>query len=120
VPRSYCVSRAAAGGTLLLSHLQDPSGPQGLQSSEILRFTPPATFSTLVPDSGSNGLAVTADGSAVLAATHDDRSVSAFRLSDGARSTVAAGPPGHAFNSPNDLTVADDGTVYFTDPSFQR
>ena len=110
----------SAGGTLLLSHMQNASGPQGVQPSEILRFTPPAAFSTLVPGSGSNGLAVTADGSAVLAATHDDRTVSAFRLSDGARSTVAAGPPGRAFNSPNDLTVADDGTIYFTDPSFQR
>ncbi len=110
----------SAGGTLLLSHMQNPGGPQGVQSSEILRFRPPATFSTLVPDSGSNGLAVTADGSAVLAATHDNRTLSAFRLSDGARTTVAAGPPGQAFNSPNDLTVAEDGTVYFTDPSFQR
>jgi gluconolactonase len=110
----------AASGTLLLSHMQNPAGPQGLQSSEILRFTPPATFRTLVAGSGSNGLAVTADGSSVLAATHDDRTLSAFQLSDGERTTVAAGPPGHAFNSPNDLTVADDGTIYFTDPSFQR
>ena len=109
-----------ASGTLLLSHMQNPSGPLGLQSSAILRFTPPATFSTLIADSGSNGLAVTAGGSAALAATHDNRTLSAFRLSDGTRSTVVAGPAGRAFNSPNDLTVAADGTVYFTDPSFQR
>ena len=26
---------------------------------------------------------------------------------------------GNRFNSPNDLTVRSDGTIYFTDPDFQ-
>jgi sugar lactone lactonase YvrE len=33
---------------------------------------------------------------------------------------VAATYQGHRFNSPNDLTVGPDGSVYFTDPDFQR
>ncbi|WP_410608070.1 SMP-30/gluconolactonase/LRE family protein [Amycolatopsis sp. lyj-109] len=107
-------------GTLLLSHMQNPTGPQGVQPSAVLRYTPPATFETFIAGSGSNGLAITADGTRVLAATHDNRTVSAYRLTDRSRTTIAAGYLGHAFNSPNDLTTGRDGTTYFTDPNYQR
>src|SRR5690606_33915263 len=36
------------------------------------------------------------------------------------RSTVADMYDGNVFNSPNDLTEARDGSLYFTDPDFQR
>ncbi len=36
------------------------------------------------------------------------------------RTSVAEQFNGNVFNSPNDLTLAADGTIYFTDPSFQR
>ncbi|WP_254897311.1 SMP-30/gluconolactonase/LRE family protein [Amycolatopsis sp. Hca4] len=107
-------------GTLLLSDMKNPTGPQGVQPSTMLRYTPPATFETFIADAGSNGLAISADGTRVLAATHDNRTVSAYRLSDRSRTTVAAGYLGRAFNSPNDLTTGQDGTTYFTDPSYQR
>ncbi len=107
-------------GTLLLSNMQNPTGPQRVQPSEVLRFTPPATFETVIANSGSNGLAITPDGSRLLAATHDNRTVSSYSLTDGSRTTVAANHQGRAFNSPNDLTIGQDGTTYFTDPNFQR
>ncbi|WP_410566837.1 SMP-30/gluconolactonase/LRE family protein [Amycolatopsis sp. cmx-4-61] len=107
-------------GTLLLSDMQNPAGPQRVQPSTMLRYTPPATFDTFIADAGSNGLAVTADGTRVLAATHDNRTVSAYDLTDRSRTTVAAGYLGRAFNSPNDLTTGADGTTYFTDPDYQR
>jgi gluconolactonase len=107
-------------GTLLLSNMQNPAGPQGVQPSAVLRFTPPSTFETFIADSGSNGLAITADGTRVLAATHDNRTVSAYSLADRSRTTVAAGYQGRAFNSPNDLTIGRDGTTYFSDPNYQR
>ncbi|MGW4058030.1 SMP-30/gluconolactonase/LRE family protein [Amycolatopsis sp. NPDC004747] len=107
-------------GTLLVSDMQNATGPQGVQPSTMLRYTPPATFETFIAGAGSNGLAITADGTRVLAATHDNRTVSAYSLTDRSRTTVAAGAPGHAFNSPNDLTIAQDGTVYFSDPNYQR
>ncbi|MEV5712819.1 SMP-30/gluconolactonase/LRE family protein [Amycolatopsis mediterranei] len=107
-------------GTLLLSNMQNPTGPQGVQPSAVLRYTPPATFETFIADSGSNGLAISADGTQVLAATHDNRTVSAYRLTDRSRTTVAANYLGHAFNSPNDLTTGQDGTTYFSDPNYQR
>jgi gluconolactonase len=107
-------------GTLLLSNMQNATGPQGVQPSSVLRFTPPATFETFIANSGSNGLAISPDGTRLLAATHDNRTVSSYSLADRSRTTVAANYLGRAFNSPNDLTIGQDGTTYFTDPNFQR
>ncbi|NUT93218.1 MAG: SMP-30/gluconolactonase/LRE family protein, partial [Saccharothrix sp.] len=107
-------------GTLLVSNMQSPTGPQGVQPSSVLRFTPPATFDTFIANSGSNGLAINSDGTALLAATHDNRTVSSYSMADRSRTTVAANYQGRAFNSPNDLTLRADGTTYFTDPNYQR
>jgi gluconolactonase len=110
----------AGSGYLLFSDMQDASGAQGVQASSIWRFTPPDTFDEFIPDAGSNGLAVTPDGSRIIAATHDQRTVSTYALPDRTRGVLAADYQGHHFNSPNDVTIAADGTVYFTDPNFQR
>ncbi|MFL6122296.1 SMP-30/gluconolactonase/LRE family protein [Actinophytocola sp.] len=111
----------AATQTLLLSDMYDGTGPQNVQPADILRFTPATgTFTTFVEDAGSNGLAISRDGTFVVAATHDQRSVSSYNLATGQRTTIAANYQGHLFNSPNDVTVAANGTVYFTDPNFQR
>ncbi|SNY25217.1 SMP-30/gluconolactonase/LRE family protein [Paractinoplanes atraurantiacus] len=110
----------AGPGQLLVSDMGAAAGAQQVQPSTIHRLAPPTRAGTFVAASGSNGLALSADGQQVIAATHDNRSVSAFRLADGARTVVATGYQGRAFNSPNDVTVRSDGVVYFTDPSFQR
>lgn len=111
----------AASQTLLLSVMYDGTGPQNVQPSDILRYTPATgAFTTFVKDAGSNGLAISRDGTSVLAATHDQRSVSSYNLATGQRTTVAANYQGRLFNSPNDVTVAANGTIYFTDPNFQR
>ncbi|WP_328849872.1 SMP-30/gluconolactonase/LRE family protein [Micromonospora zamorensis] len=110
----------ADGGYLLMSDMAAGTGPYNVQPSTIRRFTPPATFDTFIANAGSNGLALSADAQQVVAATHDQRSVSAYRLSDRTRSTIAANYQGRAFNSPNDVAVRSDGVVYFTDPNFQR
>jgi gluconolactonase len=107
-------------GYLLVSDMRAAAGAEQVQPSTIHRLTPPAPAGTFVAAAGSNGLALSADGQQVIAATHDNRTVSAFRLSDGARTTVAANYQGRAFNSPNDVAVRADGVVYFTDPNFQR
>ncbi|SFF35141.1 gluconolactonase [Actinoplanes philippinensis] len=110
----------AGAGQLLVSDMSPATGAQQVQPSTIHRLVPPARAGTFVGASGSNGLALSPDGQQVIAATHDSRTVSAFRLSDGARTVVASGYQGRAFNSPNDVTVRGDGVVYFTDPNFQR
>ena len=110
----------AAPGHLLVSDLGPATGAQQVQPSTIHRLAPPVPAETFVAASGSNGLALSPDGQQIVAATHDNRTVSAFRLSDGARTVVAADYQGRAFNSPNDVAVRADGLVYFTDPDFQR
>ena len=65
---------------------------------------------------GPNGIALDAQGR-LLACVYGSRSL--IRLEkDGSRTTLADRFEGKRLNSPNDLAVARDGTVYFTDPSF--
>ena len=111
----------ADAGYLLMSDMAAPAGPQRVQPSQILRYTPGSSaVETAIADSGSNGLALSADGQSIVAATHDQRSISRYQLADSSRAVVAADLQGAAFNSPNDVTVRADGVVYFTDPDFQR
>jgi len=67
------------------------------------------------PSSNSNGLALDLSGS-LLACEHGMRRVS--RGDGPAPSTVVATFEGSRFNSPNDVTVRSDGTIYFTDPPY--
>lgn len=100
-------------GALYLSHF----GPGPEPQSSILRYTEGGTLEEFITGSGSNGLAVDADGM-ILAGTHDDGGISRFAL-DGTRTSIVAEYEGTRLNSPNDLTLRSDGTIYFTDPSWQ-
>ena len=87
--------------------------------SRIRRFTPPERWESAVEDSGSNGLALDAEGH-LIAATHDRKQVARVDLDDGTRTALVSTFEGAPFNSPNDLVMAADGTLYFTDPDYQR
>jgi gluconolactonase len=65
---------------------------------------------------GPNGIALDAQGR-LLVCVYGSRSVIRIET-DGTRTTLADRFEGKRLNSPNDLVVARDGTVYFTDPSF--
>ncbi|MEY2598935.1 MAG: hypothetical protein RLZZ142_1194 [Verrucomicrobiota bacterium] len=82
------------------------------QAPEFLR---PSGTDTPSKRQGSNGLAVDPKGTLLLC-QHGDRRVAA--LVDGRFSPVATHFEGKRFNSPNDLAVAKDGTIYFTDPPY--
>lgn len=84
--------------------------------SRILKWTPGGNVSVFDADSGSNGLAVDQNG-VLLAAMHSDGSIS--RLAGGKAQIIASAFNGKRFDSPNDLTVRADGTIYFTDPDWQ-
>ena len=86
--------------------------------SRIQKLDAGGKVTTLIADSGSNGLAVDAQGN-ILAATHKYKSVSRYTM-DGKRSDVVTKYNGNVFNSPNDMALAADGTLYFSDPAFQR
>ncbi|HYX33233.1 MAG TPA: SMP-30/gluconolactonase/LRE family protein, partial [Oligoflexus sp.] len=66
----------------------------------------------------SNGLAVDSSGS-IIAALHDGQEIARISA-DGTRLSLANSYLGKTFNSPNDLAVRNDGTIYFTDPNYQR
>jgi gluconolactonase len=64
----------------------------------------------------SNGLTLDRQGQ-VLAAGHDGRCVS--RVADnGTRTVLAEQFQGKRLNSPNDIVVKSDGSIYFTDPPY--
>lgn len=65
---------------------------------------------------GSNGLAIDNDGKLVLC-QHGDRRVARLEK-DGKFTTVASRFGGHLLNSPNDLVIASNGDLFFTDPPY--
>lgn len=98
----------AATGDLLFSDIDGDT---------IYRWTPgggaPQAFRS--PSGNSNGLALDPAG-VLLACEHGNRRLS---RGDGASpTTVVDSFEGLSLNSPNDLIVRDDGTIYFTDPPY--
>lgn len=87
--------------------------------SRIQKLDPSGNMTTVIEDSGSNGLAVDNQGN-LIAGTHKFKALSRYNLARGERTTIASEFNGNVFNSPNDIAVAKDGTIYFTDPAFQR
>ena len=69
---------------------------------------------------GANGLAINNDGRLILC-QHGDRRLATIETKSSMNpnfSTVIDNFEGYRFNSPNDLVLADDGSIYFTDPAF--
>ena len=87
--------------------------------SKIRRLTADGRLETAIEASGSNGLALGQDG-ALVAATHDRKELSRYDLVDGSRMRIVGEYGGQPFNSPNDLVLGADGTIWFTDPDYQR
>jgi len=87
-----------------------------IPANTVYQWTPEDSSSVFLQPSGhANGLAVSPQGELLLA-QHDGQ---VGRLA--AERTVAPlvqSYQGKRLNSPNDLTVADDGTIYFTDPPY--
>jgi gluconolactonase len=94
-------------GTLLFSDIP---------ANTVYRWTPDGGTRVFVRPSGhANGLAVDTAGHLLLA-QHDGRIVR--RADDGSMTPLVQSYGGKRLNSPNDLTVASDGTIYFTDPPY--
>lgn len=87
--------------------------------SRIRRLGADGNLATAIEASGSNGLVLGSDG-ALVAATHDRKELSRYDLRDGSRIRIVGQFEGQPFNSPNDLVIGADGTIWFTDPDFQR
>lgn len=70
------------------------------------------------PSNKCNGMTYEADGS-LLVCEHVSSRVVRERA-DGSANVVASHFEGRQLNSPNDIVAADDGAIYFTDPTYGR
>ena len=87
--------------------------------SRILAFDPAKNSVDVALDSsGSNGLAVDASG-ALVATNHELGAVVRMPFPLGAPSVLVGDYDGKRFNSPNDVAIRSDGTIYFSDPDYQ-
>ena len=87
--------------------------------SRILKIAPGGAVSVFAADAGTNGLAVDGSGN-LIAAVHKDGSISQISLNGGAATPLVSMYMGKRFTSPNDLAIRSDGTIYFSDPSYQN
>jgi gluconolactonase len=98
----------AAGKFLLFSDID---------ANRIYQLALPGTITVFRdPSNKSNGLTFDTSG-CLLAAEHGSRSVTRT-LKDGTIETLAGSYQGKQLNSPNDITLKNDGTIYFTDPNY--
>ncbi|MCE4539657.1 SMP-30/gluconolactonase/LRE family protein [Pelomonas sp. P7] len=82
------------------------------QDARITRIAPDGQLSTHLRDTnGANGLGLNAAGEIVAVQVNDTR----VGTLGAKAATLASGWGGKAFGRPNDLVVARDGSVYFTD-----
>lgn len=81
-----------------------PSGYAGTPMPEVIR------------EGGSNGLALGRGG--LLLADSGNRCVSVLDFQSRRRTVLASHYQGKRLNSPNDLVVARNGDIYFTDPPY--
>jgi gluconolactonase len=89
-----------------------------INPSQMLKLTPPSTVETFLQDAGTNGMAVDKNG-VVFACSHKVQGIVKVDVAGAALTTVVATIGGKKFNSPNDLVLRSDGTIYFTDPDYQ-
>ena len=70
------------------------------------------------PSNKCNGMTYDADGNLMVCEHITSRVVKEYP--DGQREVVASHYQGKELNSPNDLIIANDGSIYFTDPTYGR
>jgi gluconolactonase len=108
-------------GALLFSDLPANAIMKLTPGGEPVVFRQPSGYTgteTRRPGShiGSNGLTLDRDGR-LLVAEHGDRRVTRLEP-DGRVTVVAERYDGKRLNSPNDVAVRSDGSIYFTDPPY--
>ena len=104
-------------GALYFSEMQNGNNPP--PAARILKIDGSDQVSIFIDDSGSNGLAVDGAGH-LVAAEHGIGGIVSYDLSTKMGTTLVSQYMGKRFNSPNDLAIKSDGTIYFSDPDFQN
>lgn len=104
------------GDALLVSHFGSGATP----ASRLYRVSAAGAAAVAVTASGTNGLALGRDGR-VYGASHRIGGIVAFDVAhlDVTPEVIVASYGGARLDSPNDLAIRSDGTIYFTDPTYQ-
>ena len=88
-----------------------------IPANQMKKWTPDSEITNFRDPSGkSNGLTYDKQGR-LIACEHANRRVSRTEA-DGTVVTIASHYNGKRLNSPNDVVVKSDGTIYFTDPPY--
>lgn len=86
--------------------------------SRILKVTTAGEVTIAATDTGTNGMALDGTGG-LLACDHKNGALTRFTLPGLMASPLVTGYMNMRFDSPNDLVVAADGNIYFSDPDYQ-
>jgi sugar lactone lactonase YvrE len=85
---------------------------------DIIKYTPGIGCETFMTDVGCNGLTASHDGG-LLAACQQSRSVVRFDLVTRQVTTIVSDFMGEMLDTPNDLVLHSNGTLYFTNATFE-
>jgi gluconolactonase len=109
------------GGYLLFSDVPANRMHRWSERNGLSIFLEPSGLAGPVPPSlreaGSNGL-IPGPGNAILMADSGSRAIARLDLATRRKTVLAERYQGHRFNSPNDLVLARNGAIYFTDPPY--
>jgi len=110
----------------IASGFQQPEGPvwiegvgllfSDIKANKIYCWTPDSVYVYMNPSDSSNGLTLDLEGRLIL--TQMAKRRVSRRESNGDITPLATTYNGKKFNSPNDLVVKSDGSIFFTDPDF--
>jgi gluconolactonase len=93
-----------------------------ITNNRILKYSPDGAISEFRNPSGrANGLAFDSEGRLVACEggnTGGNRRVTRTDMATGKVEVLASAYEGKALNSPNDLVIAQNGRIYFTDPRY--
>ncbi len=87
-----------------------------IPAARLMRWTEAGGVEEYSPRANPNGSALDARG-LLLTCQHGDRNI-VRREPDGTLSVIADRHEGKRFNSPNDVVVKSDGSLWFTDPTY--
>lgn len=88
-----------------------------IPANTIYRWTPDSVVTEfLTPSGNSNGLALDLEGHLLLA-QHGKRQIARLEA-DGSETPLATHYQDKRLNSPNDIAVKSDGSIFFTDPPY--
>ncbi len=116
---SFAEGPVWANGALYFSYLiQKNESP--LDGGHLMKYTQQDGISIFLEDAATNGLALDSSGNLIVA-SHGIAGLATVNLGSASTtlSPLTTEYAGHPFNSPNDLAVRSDGTIYFTDPNYQ-